>query len=220
MPHKPITIAVIADTHANRLNELPQSVLDALTQVDLILHLGDFTSPQILDELKELGNFYGIWGNHDRIPEMRQKLNRIEILEVGGKRLGLIHGLFNPIGRQRRLKAYFKKRNIDVLLFGHSHLVTNKMEEGILLFNPGTVTSQFPAAQGSYGLLTLNGTIMSKVIQIKYDIPFRRKLLILFPSLFIREGTRFLESWPYIDLSPLWSKAKLGLKRLGLVIRV
>ncbi len=219
IPNKPVTIAVIADTHVNRLDELPFSVLATLTKVDLILHLGDFTSPQLLNDLKRLGNFYGIWGNHDRLPEMRRRLKRIEVLEIDGKRLGLIHGLFYPVGRQRRMIAWFKKYKIDILLFGHSHVVTNKIVDGVFLFNPGTVTCKFPATQGSFGLITLNGAIASRVIPIKYDLAFKRKLLMLLPTLVIREETRFLEAWPYIDLSPLWSSTKLAFKRLNLVIR-
>jgi putative phosphoesterase len=216
MAKKPVTIAVIADTHVNRMDELPTAVLDVLDRVDLIIHLGDFTSPQLLDDFKKRGNFHGIWGNHDRLPEMRKRLNRIEVLEVDGKRLGLIHGLFYPVGREKRLKAWFKNYKIDVLLFGHNHLVTCKIVDGILLFNPGTVTCQFPATQGSFGLLTLNGTITGKVIAVKHCSPMWKKYLILVPSLFIREGTRFLESWPYMDLSPLWSNAGIILKRLSL----
>jgi uncharacterized protein len=219
IPNKPVTIAVIADTHVNRLDELPLPVLNTLTKVDLILHLGDFTSPQLLNDLKKLGNFFGIWGNHDRLPEMRQRLKRIEVLEIDGKRIGLIHGLFYPVGRQRRMMAWFKKYKIDILLFGHSHIVTNKIVDGVFLFNPGTVTRKFPATQGSFGLLTLNGSITSKVIPIKYNLPAKRKLLMLLPTLVIREGTRFLESWPYIDISPLWAGLKLAFKRLNLIFR-
>ncbi len=216
---KPITIAVIADTHISRLDELPPLVLDTLTRVDLILHLGDFTSPQLVDDLKRLGKFHGIWGNHDRLPEMRRKLRRIELLEVGGKKLALIHGLFLPVARQRMILALFKKKKIDILLFGHSHLITNKIINGVFLFNPGTVTCKFPATQGSFGLLTLNGTITSRVIPISYHFSMKQKLLMTIPAWVIREGTRFLESWPYIDFPALWRNTRIFLKRLSLSSR-
>lgn len=211
---RPVTIAVIADTHVSRMDELPPSVLEILPRVDMVFHLGDFTSPQLLDDFEKLGNFYGIQGNHDRLPEMRRRLKRIEILEVDGKRMGLIHGLFSPVGRQRRMLARFKKQKIDILLFGHSHLISSKMVEGIFLFNPGTVTCRFPASQGSFGLLTLNGSVNSKVIPIEYDFPVSWKLLTLLPALIIREGTRFLESWPYIDFNPLQGQVRLLLNSI------
>jgi uncharacterized protein len=211
---KSVTIAVIADTHVNRLEELPHTVLETLARVDIILHLGDFTSPQLLDDLKGFGNFYGVWGNHDRLPEMRRCLKRMEILEVGGKRLGIIHGLFYPVGLQRRLKVWFKHHQIDILLFGHNHAVTRKILNGILFFNPGTLTGKFPATHGSFGLLTLNGTVTSQVIPIYYDIPLKQKIITTIPAWIIREGTNFLNSWPYIDLSPLWNKLKNAWQKL------
>jgi uncharacterized protein len=217
--NKPTTIAVIADTHVKRLDDLPSPVMDYLNRVDLVIHLGDFTSPQLLDELKKLGNFFGIWGNHDRLPEMRRRLKRMEVLEIDGKRVGLFHGFFYPVGAQRRMIAWFKKYRIDILLYGHSHTVTNKIIDGVFLFNPGSVTGKFPATQGSFGLLTLNGSVSSEIIPINYNLPLKKRLLIWLPNLVIREGTRFLGTWPYIDLTQLWASIKLALRRADLAIK-
>jgi uncharacterized protein len=219
MVEKPVTIAVIADTHVNRLDELPPELLATLDSVDYIVHLGDFTSPEILADLKSRRNFKGVWGNHDRLPVMRQRLNRLEILEIDGKKLGLVHGTFYPVGRQRRLKAWFKQHQIDILLFGHSHVITSKTLDGVFLFNPGSVTCKFPANFGSYGILTLNGTVTSKIITINNNIPLGRKLLIIIPAWIIREGTSFLESWPYIDTSRPWALMKAIAKKSTAVIR-
>lgn len=213
MPDKPITVAVIADTHVASLNELPDKVLETLKNVDVIIHLGDFTSPKMLEELKKFSNFYGIYGNHDRLPEMRT-LKKMDVLEIAGKRLGIIHGLFYPVGRQRRMKAWFKKDNIDILLFGHSHVITSKVIDGIPVFNPGTLTGQFPATFNSYGLLTLNGTIDCEIIRWNKHTPIRRQLLTFIPALIIRNGTVFLESWPYIDISPFMRGLRFTLKKV------
>jgi predicted phosphodiesterase len=152
----------------------------------------------------QFGHFHGIWGNHDRLLEMRRRLKRMEVLEIAGKRLGLVHGTFYPVGRQRRLKAWFKKEKIDILLFGHSHVVTTKTLDGVFLFNPGSVTGKFPATHGSFGLLTLNGTIESQVIAVQYQTPVLRRAILNVPSWIIRQGTAFLESWPYCNLSRFW----------------
>jgi len=198
---KPVTIAVIADTHAKRLDDLPGKVLEALARVDVIVHLGDFTSPQLITDLERKGRFYGIWGNHDRLPEIRQRLKRMEVVEIAGKRLGLIHGLFDPVARLRRLKYCFKDEDVDILLFAHSHLITQKMLDGVFLFNPGTVSSKFPASQGSFGILTLDGSIKSEIIILDKTAPVRWKWLWFLPAALIRYGTIFLEAWPYIDFS-------------------
>ncbi len=205
MTDKPTLIAVISDTHVDHLEQLPREVLEVLPRADLIFHLGDFESPGMIDELKQTGKFCGVWGNHDRLPEMRRKLNRLEVREVDGKRIGLIHGLFYPPGRQRRMLHWFKKQNIDIMLFGHSHLITQKTIGGVYVFNPGTVTCKFPAIRGSFGLLTLNGAVSTQVIILGGKGTLTWKILTAFPAWFIREGTGFLESWPYLDLSPVWN---------------
>jgi uncharacterized protein len=205
MPVKPVTIAVMADTHAKRIEDLPPGLLEALSRADAVIHLGDYTTPELLNGLKRLDNFYGVTGNHDG-SIVRQGLNMMEVVELGGRRLGLIHGLFLPLGRPKRMKALFKKYKIDILLFGHNHLATSKMSGGVLLFNPGTVTGQFPATYASFGWLTLDGTIQSEIIPLEIKSPpgYRRYLGWL--AFIIRNGMRCLEVWPYIDLSPVRDK--------------
>jgi uncharacterized protein len=203
MTDKPVTVAVLADTHLSRLDELPPKVLDTLAKVDVIIHLGDFTSRELLNDLRKLGNFYGIWGNHDRLPVLRKELNKMEVIELGGKRLGLIHGFFYPVSSQRRMKYWFREHDIDILLYGHTHSVTKKTIDGVLLFNPGAVTCKFPATMGSFGLLTLDGTITTEIIPTGELLPMKKRLLFLIPAFVIKNGTRFLESWPYVNTGPL-----------------
>ena len=60
-------IGVLSDTHVSRVSELPPSVIRTLERADLIVHLGDFDSPRLLEELSELGDFIGVAGNHDGV---------------------------------------------------------------------------------------------------------------------------------------------------------
>jgi uncharacterized protein len=203
MSEKPVTIAVLADTHMSRLEELPPVVKDTLARVDCIIHLGDFTSRELLDDLRNMGNFYGIYGNHDRLPVLRKELKKMEVIELGGKRLGIIHGFFYPVSSQRRMKYWFREHNIDILLYGHTHSVIQKTINGVLLLNPGSVICKFPAIMGSFGLLTLDGSTKFEIIPTGDLLPAKKRLLFLIPAFIIRNGTRFLESWPYVDTAPL-----------------
>ena len=58
-------IAVLADTHINRLEHLPKKIIDALSTVDWIIHAGDFTDVQLLKELKRLREVKAVHGNMD-----------------------------------------------------------------------------------------------------------------------------------------------------------
>lgn len=213
MSHKPVTVAVISDTHVDHLAELPSRLLEVLTKADMIVHLGDYTTPELLHELRQFGNFHGIIGNHDSLIS-RRELKVMEVIELEGKRLGLIHGLFLPIGRPKRMTAWFRKQKIDVLLCGHSHLINNRRINGVLLFNPGTVTGQFPATLSSFGLLTIDGTIKSEIIPLEHNILEKTSFGIRILAFIIRNGIRWLEAWPYVDLTYLLSRTRAEVRRL------
>jgi len=218
MINRPVKVAVISDAHVDCIGDLPPGLAERLSGADAIIHLGDYTTPEFLNSLRQLGHFYGIIGNHDS-QIGRKQLNVIEVIEMAGKRLGLIHGLFLPMARPKRMRAWLKKYDIDVLLFGHNHLITQKTVGGVYLFNPGTVTGQFPATQATFGMLTLNGTIKGEIIPLDYSIPYRRNKLLRALAFLIRLGIRWLEAWPYIDPRPAVRSTKQHLLRLGVQIQ-
>jgi uncharacterized protein len=207
MLESPLTVAVIADSHVSKINDLPSGVLEVLDRADAVIHLGDYTTPEVLKELSRHESFYGVIGNHDNSIG-RQNLKVTEIIEIGGKRIGLIHGLFLPMARPKRMLAVFKKHKVDILLCGHNHLITNKTVGKVLLFNPGTVTGQFPATFASFGLLTLNGTIKGEIIAVDPGQLLKKSYLIKLLAVFIRWGIRFLEAWPYLDIRSLLNHFK------------
>jgi putative phosphoesterase len=205
------TIAVIADTHLDHPESLPPRLRDALAKADLIIHLGDYTSKDFLDELRRLGKFHGITGNHDSA-QLREELNQMEVLEVAGKRLGLIHGMIFPFGTQKRMKARFKEHKIDILLYGHTHLATSRYVDGVFVFNPGTVTAQFPAYRGTFGMINLDGTITAEIIPLEYQSIPRIGLIRKLWALFLTKSILLIETWPYLDLpyyaANIWSKLR------------
>src|SRR3972149_7772203 len=110
-------IAVLSDTHVSRIRELPKALVDRLKDVDLVVHVGDYTGKEFLDELRKLVNFRGVRGNMDP-PDIRGALPDKDILEVNGKRIGLIHGLGAPIGLEERIRKEFE--NVHAIVYGHS----------------------------------------------------------------------------------------------------
>ncbi len=157
-------IGVLSDTHISRVSELPPSVIRALEKADLIIHLGDFDSPQLLGELREMGDFIGVAGNHDG-REIRNILSEKEILEVKGKRIGLIHGhgCVLPLGFQYGLLNQFKDDKVDAVLYGHTHIIKNYVAGNVLFFNPGSAAGRFPAFWKSFGMLDVNGSITAEI---------------------------------------------------------
>jgi putative phosphoesterase len=113
-------IAVLADTHANKLEYLPKKVIDALSTVDLIIHAGDFTDVQLLDELKQFREVKAVHGNMDS-RELKSVLPVKEIVETKNKRIGVTHGSGAPWGIEARVRLVFESDRIDIIVYGHSH---------------------------------------------------------------------------------------------------
>jgi hypothetical protein len=149
-------IAVLADTHVDRLEYLPGKIVDALTTVDLIIHAGDFTDVQLLRELQRLGEVRAVHGNMDS-RELKAELPIKEIVETEDKRIGITHGSGAPRGIEERIGKTFESDRVDVIVYGHSHRSQNKVIDNILFFNPGKATD-------SFGILTVNGAATGEII--------------------------------------------------------
>ncbi len=156
MVRRKLRIGVISDTHAKTFSELPNPILTVLTEVDLIVHAGDFTEKAVLDGLRALGEVKAVYGNMDS-GELRKILPPRDFFLVNGKRIGLAHGSGAPWGIVRRVKEMFG--DADVIIFGHSHEATNQVIQGCLMFNPGR-------ARDSFGLLTVGEEIKAEILRI------------------------------------------------------
>lgn len=149
-------IAVLADTHANKLEYLPKKMIKALSTVDLIIHAGDFTDVQILNELKQLGEVKAVHGNMDS-RELKAVLPFKEIVEIEDKRIGITHGSGAPWGIEDRVRKVFESDRVDIIVYGHSHQSQNKTIKDILFFNPGK-------AADSFGIITIDQGVRAEII--------------------------------------------------------
>jgi putative phosphoesterase len=149
-------IAVLADTHVNTLEHLPKKIIDAISTVDLIIHAGDFTDVQVLEELKQLREVKAVQGNMDSM-ELKTTLPIKEIVEIEGKRIGITHGSGSPWGIEEIVRKMFESDRIDVIVYGHSHQSQNTVINNILFFNPGKAT-------GSFGILTIDREAEGEII--------------------------------------------------------
>jgi hypothetical protein len=162
-----VRIAVLSDTHAGKVNELPLALVDALIGMDMVVHLGDYSSGGLVNELKKTGKFRGVRGNHD-LGDIHTMLPKKDGVEVNGRRIGLLHGhgCSFPRGLHKGLIAQFKEEKMDVILFGHTHIASSKVVEDVLLFNPGSAAGRFPARNRTYGILTIGETVNADIVNI------------------------------------------------------
>ena len=130
-------IGLISDTHIpDRAKEIPQKVLEAFSEVDLILHAGDLTSLKVLEELEEIAPVVAIQGNMDRARGI--DLPFAKTIEAEGLKIGIAHGEVYPRADTQQLVYLAKELDVDILVTGHSHQPKIEQTDGVLLLNPGS----------------------------------------------------------------------------------
>jgi putative phosphoesterase len=160
-----VKICVISDTHTDSIDNLPRQVLDELSAADMIIHAGDFTGKRLLDALRKIGPFRGVYGNIDG-PEIRKELPEIDIVQAENFKIGLNHPAEggSPLTLEQRLRPKFPE--VQAIIHGHSHRTKNDFRDGVLWFNPGSATGKFPATKTTYGILTINKEIRGEIIRL------------------------------------------------------
>jgi putative phosphoesterase len=154
-------IAVLSDTHLRIGRSLPKFVWEQLSQLDLILHAGDLTNMELLDELKAIAPTHAVKGNCD---DWDVSLPDQDVIECESFKIGLIHG-YTGKGKSTPERAYnsFENIPVDIIVFGHSHVPFMEWRNGILLFNPGSPTDKRREPQYSFGILEIRqGQIKAK----------------------------------------------------------
>ncbi|MHB8085887.1 MAG: metallophosphoesterase family protein [Dehalococcoidia bacterium] len=151
-------IGVISDTHVRRFDELPHNLIIVLSKVDLIVHAGDIVALDVIRGLESLAPVKGVYGNMD-LPEIRTVFPQKEVLDIEGKKIGIVHGSGGPWDLAQRVGKLFT--GVDAVIFGHSHRAFNKVVADVLYFNPGR-------ASDSYGLLEVGGEITATIYEDYY----------------------------------------------------
>ena len=162
-------IGVISDTHLSSLTgDFIALVKDRFAECDLVVHAGDFTSPEVYHYLNEQtsGNVIAVHGNMDP-PELRKILPEKLIFEKAGITFGLTHGWGSPYDLEERIARLFDDAGVDCIIYGHSHNGVSHKRGGILLFNPGSPTDRHFAKANSIGYITIEkGKLAGKVVPV------------------------------------------------------
>ena len=147
-------ILVLSDTHIPRVaHDLPKKIYDEISNVDMIIHAGDFVEKEIYDKLASLKPIKAVYGNMD-CAQLHNTLNSKEVIEIGKFKIGVTHGHGAPRDLLENVKGEFS--GVDAVIFGHSHASLNMVRAGVLFFNPGSPTDTIFAASNSYGILNVS----------------------------------------------------------------
>jgi len=179
-------IGVIADTHIpDRVGALHPDIIPIFQQreVDLIIHAGDISSPDVLRQLEQVAPVQAVMGNRDwwRF----RGLPALKIIIIKEVKLLLTHGhghLFSYLWDKipyllsgYRFERFYRKftrlnQDFDIVIFGHSHRSENRWVEGRLYFNPGSAYDPLRNQSGpSIGLIEIGEgkEIRAEIIRLR-----------------------------------------------------
>ncbi len=169
---RPMKIIVLADTHIpERAEDLPEKIYEDLKTAQLIIHAGDFTSPELLKKLKKICKVKAVAGNMDDL-KLKKRLPVKQLITIplppsdrnkktaDKLRIGLMHGWGAPAGLKNIIKKEFVKEKPNIIIFGHSHQPLIERDGNTLFFNPGSATDLIFAKTRTYGIITIDATLI------------------------------------------------------------
>lgn len=156
-------IGVVSDTHMpGHAKQLPKTLREGIAGVDLIIHAGDWQTLDVYRQFREIAPVEGVTGNVDGA-EILKQFRYKKLLELAGFRIGVVHG---HIGHGKttpeRARGIFENEDVDLIIFGHSHIPFDGEVDGIRLFNPGSPTDKRRQPRFSYGILELGENLTAR----------------------------------------------------------
>ncbi len=134
---KEMKIIVLSDTHMPRMAKgLPSRLVEELKDTDVILHAGDWQTKDVYEELSKYAPVDGVCGNVDN-EELVKRFGMQKVLEFGGFRIGLVHGHGKKGTTEQRAMAAFAGEDVDLIIYGHSHIPVLKEMNGVTILNTG-----------------------------------------------------------------------------------
>ena len=118
-----VKIGIISDTH----NLLRKEVLEALQGCELILHAGDISGQEILDQLERIAPVRVVRGNNDR--DWAEHIPMFLDFDIHGLRICMTH---------KRKDLPQTCAEYDLVVCGHTHRYEEKKVGRTLYLNPGS----------------------------------------------------------------------------------
>ena len=156
-------IGILSDTHLREPDaEFQKMIGTHFGDVDQIFHVGDFTDWSVAEYLSQRKDLVAVSGNMDP-QRIREAFPAQQIVELCGFRVGLIHGHGPPFGIESRIRGEFDE--VDVIVYGHTHIPANHRVKHLLFFNPGSACRPFVGG-GTIGFLHVGEEIKGEIIKL------------------------------------------------------
>lgn len=147
-------IIIFSDSHGSSKN-LKKVIDKTLSTTDLYIHLGDGINEfNILRENYPEKGFISVRGNCDTFSSCETDET---VINFEGYRVLITHG-----HKYANIKGIAKARDADVVLSGHTHKRYYEHDNGLHIFNPGSISRPRDGKSPSYGVMEIrNGILFS-----------------------------------------------------------
>ncbi|QQK78370.1 metallophosphoesterase [Salicibibacter cibarius] len=160
-------VIVVSDTHMKgKVPKLPFRLRQELEDVDFIIHAGDWSTLGVYDALAAYAPVEGVHGNIDD-DGVRVRFPAKQVLELNGYSIGIVHGHGHGNSTERRAVEAFSEQDVNIIIFGHSHIPSLRYFKKQLLINPGSPTDKRANPFYSYASLELGAE--SRVAHVFYS---------------------------------------------------
>ena len=157
---EPMKIGVLSDTHLTEVTPALERIIgEYFQEVDLLIHAGDMVGIAVYRFLSAFP-LEAVQGNMDEFP-LREELPVKKTLTLGAFKIGLVHGWGSPLGLEERIHREF--REVNAIIYGHSHIPANHRKGDQLFFNPGSTSGY--GRRPTIGYLNLNSQLTGEIIE-------------------------------------------------------
>jgi uncharacterized protein len=141
-----VKIGLISDTHDNFKTIEAAVKIFSEKGIGFVIHAGDITTPEAVEAFSGL-KLIGVLGNNDvdekGLDNAFQKIGgelRGELGEI--EENGLLIGVYHGTDFKKR-DALIRSGKYNVVVYGHTHKVDNKVVGKTIVINPGTANGWF-----------------------------------------------------------------------------
>ncbi|MCD8158879.1 MAG: metallophosphoesterase [Clostridiales bacterium] len=161
-------IIVMSDTHG-MISNAEKVLEDFKPQIDGFMHLGDhYDDAQLLRRKFSKMRFWSVRGNCDFVTAPTHIIG-----ELSDHRMYICHGHREDV-KYDRLRLVYKaaENDCDIALYGHTHVPEIDFYDGVLIFNPGSLSLPRQGLTKTFGLLDITedgiGTAVYGIYKNKY----------------------------------------------------
>lgn len=127
-------ILIVSDTHRSHRNL--EKAIAQTGDIDLMIHLGDTEGGEDYIEALVDCPSHILRGNNDFFSDLPGEKE----FDIAGRHVFITHGHYYYVALgEERLKEEARSRGADIVMYGHTHRTSYRVEEDLIILNPGSI---------------------------------------------------------------------------------